>query len=173
MTAPQSSTPSQGITRGQSDGGSTYDAIVVGGGHNGLVNAGYLAKAGLRTLVLEQRHLVGGAAITEEIVPGFSFTTFSYALSLLRPEIIHELDLVRHGFMPLMMPSSFHPTGDGDYLLLGDDHDLNVQEIRGHSKRDADSYDRYHHDLDRVVQAVRPLFDNAPPDIFGKDPEDQ
>ena len=72
-----------------------YDAIVVGGGHNGLVNAGYLAKAGLRTLVLEQRHLVGGAAITEEVVPGFSFTTFSYALSLLRPEIIHELDLVQ------------------------------------------------------------------------------
>jgi phytoene dehydrogenase-like protein len=63
----------------------SYDAIVVGGGHNGLVNAGYLAKAGLRTLVLEQRHLVGGAAITEEVVPGFSFTTFSYALSLLRP----------------------------------------------------------------------------------------
>jgi len=103
-----------------------YDAIVVGGGHNGLVNAGYLAKAGLRTLVLEQRHLVGGAAITEEVVPGFSFTTFSYALSLLRPEIIHELDLVRHGFLPLMMPSSFHPTGDGGYLLLGDDHGQNI-----------------------------------------------
>jgi phytoene dehydrogenase-like protein len=99
-----------------------WDAIVVGGGHNGLTNAAYLAKAGLRTLVLERRHLVGGAAITEELVPGFSFTTFSYALSLLRPDIIHELNLVEHGFMPLMMPSSFHPTGDGDYLLLGDDH---------------------------------------------------
>ena len=146
---------------------------MVGGGHNGLVNAGYLAKAGLRTLVLEQRHLVGGAAITEELVPGFSFTTFSYALSLLRPEIIHELDLVEHGFLPLMMPSSFHPTGDGDYLLLGDDHAQNVQEIRRHSPHDADAYDRYHHDLDRVVQAVRPLFDNAPPNVFGKDPEDQ
>ena len=68
----------------------TYDAIVVGGGHNGR-QRGYLAKAGLRTLVLEKRHLVGGAAITEELVPGFTFTTFSYALSLLRPEIIHEL----------------------------------------------------------------------------------
>ena len=68
-----------------------YDAIVVGGGHNGLVNAGYLAKAGLRTLVLEQRHVVGGAAITEEVVPGFSFTTFSYALSLLRPESSRSL----------------------------------------------------------------------------------
>jgi phytoene dehydrogenase-like protein len=150
-----------------------YDAIVIGGGHNGLVNAGYLAKAGLRTLVLERRPFVGGAAITEELVPGFYFTTFSYALSLLRPEIIHELDLVRHGFLPLMMPSSFHPTGDGDYLLLGDDHAQNVQEIRRHSPHDADAYDRYHHDLDQVVQAVQPLFDNAPPNVFGKDPEDQ
>ena len=149
-----------------------FDAIIVGGGHNGLVNAGYLAKAGLRTLVLEQRHLVGGAAITEELHPGFSFTTFSYALSLLRPEIVQELDLVRHGFLPLMMPSSFHPTGDGDYLLLGDDHAQNVQEIRRHSRHDADAYERYHHDLDRVVQAVQPLFDHAPPDVFGHDPED-
>ena len=118
------------------------------------------------------RACVGGAAITEEIVPGFSFTTFSYALSLLRPEIIQELDLVKHGFLPLMMPSSFHPTGDGDYLLFGDDHQQNLQEIRRHSPRDADAYERYHYDLDRVCQAVRPLFDNPPPNIFGKDPED-
>jgi phytoene dehydrogenase-like protein len=150
----------------------TYDAIVVGGGHNGLVNGAYLAKAGLRTLILERRHLVGGAAITEELHPGFHFTTFSYALSLLRPEIVHELDLVKHGFLPLMMPSSFHPTGDGDYILLGGDHDLNVAEIKRHSPHDADAYDRYHHDLDRVCQALQPLFDNPPPNIFGKDPED-
>ena len=71
-----------------------------------------------------------------------------------------------------MMPSSFHPTGDGDYLLFGDDHQANLQEIRRHSPRDADAYERYHHDLDRVCQAVRPLFDNAPPNIFGKEPED-
>ena len=149
-----------------------YDAIVVGGGHNGLVHAGYLAKAGLRTLVLERRHLVGGAAITEELMPGFHFTTFSYALSLLRPEIIQELDLVEHGFMPLMMPSGFHPTGDGDHLLFGDDHAQNVQEIRRHSPHDADAYERYHHDLDQACRAIRPLFDNPPPDVFSKDPED-
>ena len=149
----------------------TYDAIVVGGGHNGLTSAAYLAKAGLRTLVLEKNDLVGGAAITEELRPGFGFTTFSYALSLLRPEIIHELDLVRHGFLPLMMPSSFHPTGDGDYLLFGDDHDQNVQMLRRHSPHDADAYTRYHHDLDRVCQVVQPLFDSAPPDIFGTDPD--
>ncbi len=170
MTVPTtSSAPSSART----SAGSTYDAIVVGGGHNGLVNGAYLAQAGLRTLILERRHLVGGAAITEEVMPGFHFTTFSYALSLLRPEIIQELDLVRHGFMPLMMPSGFHPTGDGDYLLLGEDHAQNVQEIRRHSRHDADAYDRYHHDLDLVRRAVRPLFDNPPPNVFGKDPEDQ
>ena len=149
-----------------------YDAIVVGAGHNGLVSGAYLAKAGLRTLILERRHLVGGAAITEELLPGFSFTTFSYALSLLRPQIIQELELVRHGFMPLMMPSAFHPTEDGDYLLLGDDHGQNLQEIKRHSPHDADAYDRYHHDLDKVCQAIQPLFDNAPPNIFGTDPAD-
>jgi phytoene dehydrogenase-like protein len=151
----------------------TYDAIVIGGGHNGLTNGAYLAKSGLRTLILERRQFVGGAAITEELKPGFNFTTFSYALSLLRPEIIHELELVKHGFMPLMMPSGFHPTEDGDYIYLGDDHDANIQEIRRHSRHDADAYERYNHDMDRVVQAMQPLFDNPPPNIFGKDPEDQ
>ena len=167
--------PTHGATPSPVNGrsGTSYDAIVVGGGHNGLTNAAYLAKAGLRTLVLEQRHLVGGAAITEELRPGYWFTTFSYALSLLRPEIIHELNLVEHGFMPLMMPGDFHPTGDGDYLLFGDDHEQNVQEIRRHSKHDADAYTRYNYDLDRVIQTVRPLFDNPPPNIFGTDPEDQ
>ena len=91
----------------------TYDAIVVGGGHNGLVNGAYLAKAGLRTLILERRHVVGGAAITEELRPGFSFTTFSYALSLLRPQIVHDLELTRHGFLPLLMSSKFAPAEDG------------------------------------------------------------
>lgn len=149
-----------------------YDVIVVGGGHNGLVNGAYLAKAGLRTLILERRHLVGGAAITEELMPGFHFTTFSYALSLLRPDIIHELDLVRHGFMPLLMPTSFAPGENGDHLLLGPDRDENVHEIMRHSKRDADAYDRYEHDMERVCQLLKPLFDKAPPNIFGRTQED-
>ena len=89
----------------------SYDAIVVGGGHNGLTNAAYLAQSGLNVLVLERRGFVGGAAITEELHPGFSFTTFSYALSLLRPEIIQELKLVKHGFMPLLMPTSLLTDG--------------------------------------------------------------
>ena len=127
----------------------TYDAIVVGGGHNGLTNAAYLAKAGLRTLVLERRPIVGGAAITEELRPGFWFTTFSYALSLLRPDIIHELELVKHGFMPLLMPTTFCPKEDGDYLLLGQDHAENQQEIARHSRHDADAYDAFNHDVSR------------------------
>ncbi len=150
----------------------TYDAIIVGGGHNGLINGAYLAKAGLKTLILERRHLVGGAAITEELVPGFHFTTFSYALSLLRPDIIHELDLVKHGFMPILMPSSFAPMENGDYLLLGQDRGENITEIKRHSPHDADAMDRYEHDIERVCQVIKPLLDKAPANIFGKTPED-
>jgi phytoene dehydrogenase-like protein len=149
-----------------------YDAIIVGGGHNGLTHGAYLAKAGLKVLIIERRHLVGGAAITEELYPGFSFTTFSYALSLLRPDIIHELDLVKHGFMPILMPSSFAPMENGDYLLLGQDRDENIKEILRHSPHDADAMDRYEYDMERVCQLVKPLFDKAPPNIFGKSPED-
>jgi phytoene dehydrogenase-like protein len=149
-----------------------YDAIVVGGGHNGLVNGAYLAKSGLRVLVLERRHLVGGAAITEELWPGFSFTTFSYALSLLRPDIIHELDLVKHGFMPLLMSSTFAPMENGDYLLIGQDHGANQREIARHSAHDADNYDRFNHDLNKVLQAIKPLIDAPPPNLFSDDPEE-
>jgi len=150
----------------------TYDAIVIGGGHNGLVNGAYLAKAGLRTLIIERRHLVGGAAITEELIPGFHFTTFSYALSLLRPQIIHELELVKHGFLPLLMASSFSPGLNGDYLLLGQDRNENLLEIMRHSAHDADAMDRYEHDLNRVRQVIKPLLDTIPPNVFGTSAQD-
>ena len=149
-----------------------WDAIVIGGGHNGLTNAAYLAKAGLRTHVLERRPIVGGAAITEELRPGFWFTTFSYALSLLRPDIIQELELVKHGFFPILMPTTFCPMENGDYLLFGMDHQENVQEIARHSRHDADAYDAFNHDIARVCQAIKPLLDAAPPDIFSDDPEE-
>ena len=115
---------------------------------------------------------VGGAAITEELRPGFHFTSFSYALSLLRPDIVQELDLVKHGFMPILMPSSFAPMENGDYLLLTQDRDENIKEIMRHSPHDADAMDRYEYDMERVCQLVKPLFDTAPPNIFGKSPED-
>ena len=150
----------------------TYDAIVIGGGHNGLINGAYLAKAGLRTLILEQHDIVGGAAITEELFPGFQFTTFSYALSHIRPEIVQELDLVKYGFMPLLMESTFSPMDNGDYLLLGQDEQQNIVEIRRHSKHDADAYEQFSHDLAMVVQAIRPLLDSIPPDITSTDPEE-
>jgi phytoene dehydrogenase-like protein len=149
-----------------------YDAIIVGGGHNGLVNGAYLAKSGLRVLILERRHLVGGAAITEELWPGFSFTTFSYALSLLRPDIIHDLELVKHGFMPLLMSSTFAPMENGDYLLIGQDHGVNQREIARHSKHDADAYDRFNHDMSKVLQALKPLLDAPPPNLFSDDAEE-
>jgi len=153
--------------------GRTYDAIVVGGGHNGLVNGAYLAKAGLTTLILERRPVVGGAAITEELRPGFWFTTFSYALSLLRPQIVQDLELVKHGFMPLLMSSTFAPGENGGYLWLTKDHDQNVREIARHSRHDADAYTQYSHDLDMVCRALKPLLDEAPPDLFSDDPEER
>jgi phytoene dehydrogenase-like protein len=150
----------------------SYDAIVIGGGHNGLVNGAYLAKSGLRTLIIERRHIVGGAAITEELIPGFHFTTFSYALSLLRPDIIHELELTKHGFMPIQMPSAFAPMENGDYLLMGTDRNENLKEIARHSKHDADAMDQYEFDMAQVCQALKPLVDSAPPNLFGNDPAD-
>jgi phytoene dehydrogenase-like protein len=180
MTAPKQSTkkskPAKATgsrsPRASSRDDRTYDAIVIGGGHNGLVNGAYLAKSGLKTLILERRHVVGGAAITEELRPGFWFTTFSYALSLLRPEIIHELELTKHGFMPLLMSTSFAPDEKGDYLLFTQDHGQNLKEIARHSQHDADAYDQYTHDIEMVCQAIKPLLDTVPPDIFSDDPEE-
>jgi phytoene dehydrogenase-like protein len=150
----------------------SYDAIVIGGGHNGLVNGAYLARGGLRTLILEQRHLVGGAAITEELRPGFWFTTFSYALSLLRPQIIHELELTKHGFLPLLMSTRFAPTEGGEYLSFTRHHDANLREIARISPHDADAYEQYSHDMNQVCQAIKPLLDTVPPDLFSSDPEE-
>ena len=98
-----------------------YDAIVVGAGHNGLVCAAYLAKAGRKVLVVERRHLVGGATITEEIYPGFKFSCCSYVVSLLRPWIIRDLELVRHGYEVLPLEETFTPFEDGRYLLRDND----------------------------------------------------
>src|SRR5258707_10986324 len=122
---------------------SHYDVIVIGGGHNGLVSAAYVARAGRRVLVVERRHVLGGAAVTEEIHPGFKYSVCSYVLSLLRPEIIRELDLPRHGLEMLPLDGTFTPMPDGDYLWRMNDHARTQREIRRHSRVDAEAYDEF------------------------------
>src|SRR5512147_669792 len=141
-----------------------YDAIIIGGGHNGLVAAAYLAKAGKKVGVLERRPVVGGAAVTEEVFPGYKFTEFSYVVSLLRPEIIRELELPKHGLKILPLPSTFTPTENGDYLAAWDDHDLTRREIYRHSPKDAEAYDEYARLMVRMAMAVKPIIGLVPPD---------
>lgn len=148
----------------------SYDIVIVGAGHNGLVSACYLAEQGLKVLVLERRHLVGGAAVTEELYEGYKFSRFSYLAGLMRPQIIRELQLEKHGFKYLSRtPSSFTPTRlnsayEGKYLLLGQsDSQKDLESIAQFSERDAESYLKYEEFLNEVRDLVQPLLDGPPP----------
>src|SRR5947209_8029708 len=121
-----------------------FDAIIIGAGHNGLVTACYLARAGWKVLVLERRYVVGGACVTEEVFPGFKVSTAAYVNSLFRKEIVRDLRLRDYGFEVLERnPSSFTPFPDGRSLLLGPDAGLSRREIAKFSERDAESYPKY------------------------------
>jgi len=147
-----------------------YDVIIIGGGHNGLVNAAYLARAGRRVLVLERRHVLGGAAVTEEIFPGFKFSVASYVVSLLRPEIIRELDLPRHGLEILPLDGTFTPMPNGDYLWRVNDHAKTRREIARHSRVDAEAYEEYGKAMVEMGRFVKPILTMTPPDPTSLDP---
>src|SRR6516165_7140768 len=141
-----------------------YHAIVIGGGHNGLTAAAYLARAGRKVLVLERRHVLGGAAVTEEIFPGFKFSVCSYVVSLLRPEIIRDLDLPRHGLEILPLDGTFTPMPNGDYLWRVNDHGKTRREIARHSKLDAEAYEEFGKAMQAMCRFVKPILGMVPPD---------
>ncbi len=149
-----------------------YDAIIIGGGHNGLVTAAYLARAGRTVLVLERRYRVGGAAVSEEIYPGFTFSVFSYVVSLLRPEIIRDLDLPRHGLEILPLESTVTPMENGDYLAVWGDPDKTRREIYRHSPRDAEAMIEFGRLMHHMAQAVKPIIGMVPPDPTSLSPRE-
>jgi phytoene dehydrogenase-like protein len=149
----------------------SYDLIVIGGGHNGLVTAAYLARAGLKVCVLERRDVLGGACVTEEVWPGFKVSTAAYVNSLLRPEIIRDLELKRHGFEMLpRSPSSFTPFPDGRSLLLGPDKQMTRREIAKFSAKDAEALPRYEAMLERVADFLEPTLTMTPPNPWSLRP---
>jgi len=147
-----------------------YDAVVVGGGHNGLTCAAYLAAAGRSVCVLERRGVVGGAAVTEEFHPGFRNSTASYTVSLLHPKVIRDLELATHGLTVVERPlANFLPLSarDGDYLKVGGGLEATQREVARHSRRDAEALPAYYAMLDRVAAVLRDLLLATPPNVGG------
>jgi phytoene dehydrogenase-like protein len=144
-----------------------YDSVVIGGGHNGLVCAAYLAKRGRSVCVLERRHVLGGCATTEALWPGYKVSTAAYVVSLFQPQIMRELRLAQYGLKILARsPSSFTPMSDGQSLLLGPDEALCRREIGKFSQRDTEAYPRYNALLERVAAAIDPILTGIAPDAL-------
>jgi phytoene dehydrogenase-like protein len=141
-----------------------FDAVVIGGGHNGLVHAAYLGRAGLKVALLERREMVGGATVTEELYPGFKYLPGAYLISLLRPQVIRELELPKHGLQIIPLESTVAPLPDGNYFADWLDHDLTRQEIERFSRKDAERYDEFNALMRRLILGVRPILNLIPPD---------
>ncbi len=142
----------------------SYDAIVIGAGHNGLTAAAYLAKADLKVVVLERNPYIGGAAVSREIYSGFTYSNCSYVSSLMRPEIMRDLDLPKYGLQIIPYEGGLTMTRDGDYLASYSDHDMSRREIARHSARDAEAYDRYANEVLRQCRFIKPMLMKTPPD---------
>ncbi len=150
----------------------SWDAVIVGAGHNGLVTAAYLARAGMTVCVVERNDWVGGAAVSRELHPGFTYSNCSYVCSLFRPEIMRDLELPRHGLQVLPYEGGAVLKEDGGYLAMFRDHDANRREFARHSPRDAEAYDRYARDVLRHCRFIRPLLMRTPPDPVSLRPRD-
>jgi len=144
-----------------------WDAIVIGGGHNGLTAAAYLGKAGLKVLVLERRAVLGGAAVTEEFAPGYRNSIASYTVSLLRPEVIAELDLKRHGYDPIPTQGYLNLFSDGAAMLLTGDEARDRAAYARHSNRDYDAMQHFYAAIDRVGTVLRAQWLRPPPPLGG------
>ncbi|QDV40563.1 Dehydrosqualene desaturase [Stieleria neptunia] len=143
-----------------------YDTIVIGGGHNGLITAAYLAKAGKKVCVLERRGTLGGCATTEELYPGFRFSPAAYVVSLLLPEVIADLRLKEYGYQVLRRdPSSITFDGQGRHLVLGHDAKRNFESIAGFSKKDAEAFPAYETMLTEIAERLEPLLKTVPPQL--------
>lgn len=149
-----------------------YDAIIIGGGHNGLICAAYLAKAGRKVLVLEKRHVLGGAAVSEELYPGFTFSVASYVVSLFRPHIIRELELAKHGYEVIPMDCSFLPLPDGDSLARWADPHRSRREIARFSKKDAEVYPEFSRVMTLMGKLAKSVIDHPAPDITSIHPKE-
>src|SRR4051812_49611073 len=147
-----------------------YDVIIIGGGHNGLVNAAYLARAGRKGLVLERRHVLGGAAAPEEIHPGFKSPVCASVVPRLRPETTRERALPRHGLEILPLDGTFTPMPDGNHLWRVNDHARTRREIARHSRVDAEAYDEYGKAMVEMGRFVKPILSMTPPDPTSLEP---
>ena len=146
-----------------------YDAIVIGGGHNGLTCGAYLSKAGLRTLVLERRHIIGGASVTEEIHPGFRASRFAFIMGHLHPKVIDDLELDRFGLEHLKVPDVVYPLYGDDCITFTSDQKRNLEQIARFSKRDAQAYPEFFASMSETIRIIRELLLQTPIDPAKRD----